>query len=126
MLACLTADALLFVVTFFPVEFLLLFPTLSPTWLTEVPLVDAFEVTTDDTAGRFPKWLVTDVLDMMPWLEVVAQLWPLQVAGVMTVVHCVLVTVTDDEKMIPEQDFTGAAVPKYRPWSGLSATAAEC
>ena len=76
----------------------------------------AFEVITDDdTAGLFPKWLVTDALDIMPWLEVVAQLWLLQVAGVITVVHCVLVTVTDDEKMIPEQDFTGAAVPENKP-----------
>lgn len=86
----------------------------------------ALEAIMDETAGLFPKWLVADVLDTIPWLEVVTQLCPLQVAGVMTVVHCVLVTVTDDEKMIPEQDFTGAAVPENKPWSGLSATAAEC
>jgi len=125
-LACLTVGTLPFVNTFFPVEFLLPFPTFSAVWFTEVLLVIAFEVViADDVNGLLPKWLLTEILDTVPWPVVVVVECILELEGVMIVVHCVLVTVTDDEKMIPEQDFTGAAVPENMPWSGLSATAAE-
>ena len=107
---------LLFVVTFFPAKFLLIFPALSAAWLTGLLLLIDLGVTTDDAGGLLPKWLVAaEVLHTMPWLVVAVVVCALQLAGVMTVVHCVLVTVTDDEKMIPEQDFTGAAMPEKNP-----------